>query len=282
MYNNGNTSKNVTGSSVVDGTLENADYADNAISGDKIDGGTISNFTSTGIDDNATSTAITISSAEQVTFVNDLQLTNVDHRVVTGTTTGRAIISNSATTAYMSLYGDTHASTPNRIDLAAPGDVRLLSGNLVMGTSGKGIDFSATSDGSGTMTSEVLDDYEEGTWTPSLGGTAVYDETPSGTYTKIGNTVFIKGNIRVLTIGTGNTQTITGLPFTAAAGTGGSIGVYYHASLATASIFIIGQVPVSTATMQFNTKAASGATMTYKAVIFQNLTDIYFSGSYDV
>jgi hypothetical protein len=42
MYNNGNSSKNVTGSSVVDGTLENADYADNAISGDKIDGGTIS------------------------------------------------------------------------------------------------------------------------------------------------------------------------------------------------------------------------------------------------
>jgi len=133
-----------------------------------------------------------------------------------------------------------------------------------------------------TAAANALDDYEEGTWTPSLGGTAVYDETPSGTYTKIGNTVFIKGNIRVLTIGTGNTQTITGLPFTAAAGTGGSIGVYYHASLATASIFIIGQVPVSTATMQFNTKAASGATMTYKAVIFQNLTDIYFSGSYDV
>ena len=42
MYNNGNSSKNVTGASVVDGTLENADYADNAISGDKIDGGTIS------------------------------------------------------------------------------------------------------------------------------------------------------------------------------------------------------------------------------------------------
>ena len=42
MYNNGNSSKNVTGASVVDGTLENADFADNTISGDKIDGGTIS------------------------------------------------------------------------------------------------------------------------------------------------------------------------------------------------------------------------------------------------
>jgi hypothetical protein len=51
MYNNGNSSKNVTGASVVDGSLENADYADNAISGDKIDAGIISNFQSTGIDD---------------------------------------------------------------------------------------------------------------------------------------------------------------------------------------------------------------------------------------
>jgi hypothetical protein len=43
-----------------------ADYADNALSGNAIDGGTISNFTSTGIDDNATSTAITIDSSENV------------------------------------------------------------------------------------------------------------------------------------------------------------------------------------------------------------------------
>jgi len=51
MYNSGNSSKNVTGASVVDGTLENADFADNGLSGDKIDGGIISNFQSTGIDD---------------------------------------------------------------------------------------------------------------------------------------------------------------------------------------------------------------------------------------
>ena len=44
----------------------NTEVADNALSGDKIDGGTISNFTSTGIDDNATSTAITIDASEKV------------------------------------------------------------------------------------------------------------------------------------------------------------------------------------------------------------------------
>jgi len=87
MYNNGNTSKNVTGASVVDGTIANADIdgsaaiaqskqatlvitdsevADNELSGNKIDGGTISNFASTGIDDNATSTAITIDSSNRI------------------------------------------------------------------------------------------------------------------------------------------------------------------------------------------------------------------------
>jgi len=41
-------------------------FPDNSISGDDIDGGTISNFASTGIDDNATSTAITIDSSQEV------------------------------------------------------------------------------------------------------------------------------------------------------------------------------------------------------------------------
>jgi len=44
-----------------DNTVGNAQVADDALSGNKIDGGTISNFTSTGIDDNATSTKLTIS-----------------------------------------------------------------------------------------------------------------------------------------------------------------------------------------------------------------------------
>jgi hypothetical protein len=67
MYNNGNSSKNVTGASVVDGTLENADFADNTISGDKIDAGIISNFQSTGIDDRLpTGKVLTLSDSDTV------------------------------------------------------------------------------------------------------------------------------------------------------------------------------------------------------------------------
>jgi hypothetical protein len=93
-----------------------------------------------------------------------------------------------------------------------------LSGNVVIGTSGKGIDFSATSDGSGTMTSEVLDDYETGTFTPTLVTAGASDATYGiqvGTYTKIGNKVHIQGRVRLGTLGTlSGTLYMGGLPFT--------------------------------------------------------------------
>lgn len=70
------------------------------------------------------------------------------------------------------------------------GDQTIVDGNLIIGTSGKGIDFSATP---GTGTSELLNDYEEGTWTPTVQGT--WTTTPSifgtATYTKIGRQVTI-------------------------------------------------------------------------------------------
>lgn len=66
-----------------------------------------------------------------------------------------------------------------------------------------------------------LDDYEEGTWTPSYALTGTnptfnYDQQ-SGTYTKIGNVVFCQGRIRTDSIGTGGTGNlrIAGFPFTA-------------------------------------------------------------------
>ena len=52
--------------------------------------------------------------------------------------------------------------------------------------SGRGIDFSATTDG-GTMSSELLDDYEEGAWTPTLNGTHSNMGTGYGKYVKIGS-----------------------------------------------------------------------------------------------
>jgi hypothetical protein len=74
------------------------------------------------------------------------------------------------------------------------GDVTLSTGNLVVGTSGKGIDFSITSHPAG-MTSELLADYEEGTWTPSIVDSLSVPftmTTQHGTYTKIGRMVIVQ------------------------------------------------------------------------------------------
>lgn len=73
------------------------------------------------------------------------------------------------------------------------GNQTITNGNVVM-SSGYGIDFSATS---GTGTSELLNDYEEGTWTPVLsfvtpGDLSVSYASRVGTYTKIGNRVVLQ------------------------------------------------------------------------------------------
>jgi len=110
--------------------------------------------------------------------------------------------------------------------ITGSGNVEVNTGNLVIGTSGKGIDFSATADGSGTSTSEVLDDYEEGTWTPAVvGGTLTIDSIESANYVKIGKFVHIECYIRTDTADGDTTQMkLSGLPYAAQNyGTGTSI-----------------------------------------------------------
>jgi len=114
-------------------------------------------------------------------------------------------------------------SVINASQIATPitfaGDVTLSTGNLVIGTSGKGIDFSITSSGSGTMTSELLADYEEGTWTPvvtaNVGSITTY--SASGKYTKIGRLLTLQFTIVITNNGTGSgAMFVDGVPFAAA------------------------------------------------------------------
>jgi hypothetical protein len=97
------------------------------------------------------------------------------------------------------------------------GNYTVNNGNVVIGTSGKGIDFSATA---GTGTSELLADYEEGDWTPvvrvgSPTGTQVTTTTTTAKYTKIGRFVRLEGYItrNDATAHTGDMY-MTGMPFT--------------------------------------------------------------------
>jgi len=102
------------------------------------------------------------------------------------------------------------------------GDQTIVDGNLVIGTSGKGIDFSATS---GTGTSELLDDYEEGNWTPTdASGAGLTFLSASGTYTKIGNQVFIRLDVDYPVTADASQIKIGNLPFAPNADCGASIG----------------------------------------------------------
>jgi hypothetical protein len=85
-----------------------------------------------------------------------------------------------------------------------------------MGTSGKGIDFSAVTGGTGTATANVLNDYEEGTFTPTVTsefGTIGTTTVTSATYTKIGRLVSINFDISIITAGTGSGSLLVSVPF---------------------------------------------------------------------
>jgi len=106
----------------------------------------------------------------------------------------------------------------------SPADrIRIKSnGALALLDDCPGIDFSGIQAAAvnGSMTSETLDTYETGTWTPSFqgattAGTYTYGSR-AGIYTKVGNIVIVSFslvNINTSTAGVG-TATITGLPFT--------------------------------------------------------------------
>ena len=122
-------------------------------------------------------------------------------------------------------YGSTGAYLPiilatsdtAKMTVATGGDVTVNTGNLVIGTSGKGIDFSVTSQAGG-MTSELLNDYEEGTWTPTDWSGAGLSISSSGArYTKIGRLVHVQAFIGYPATANGAAAGITGLPFAAGA-----------------------------------------------------------------
>jgi hypothetical protein len=138
---------------------------------------------------------------------------------VSGTSTLSGLTASTALAlnASKEVVSVTNTGTGNNVLATAPtlvDDVSLSTGNLVIGTSGKGIDFSATP---GTGTSELLADYEEGTWTPvvtSSIGTITTVGTTTGNYTKIGNTVYVTFALNITTNGTGAGYINMSLPFT--------------------------------------------------------------------
>lgn len=137
---------------------------------------------------------------------------------VSGTSTLSGLTASTALAlnASKQIVSVTNTGTGNNVLATAPtlvGDVTLSTGNLVV-SNGKGIDFSATP---GTGTSELLADYEEGTFTPTIvgfttPGVGTYT-SQTGLYTKIGNVVYFTIDLTLTNhTGTG-VMFVAGLPF---------------------------------------------------------------------
>ena len=89
-----------------------------------------------------------------------------------------------------------------------------LTDNITFSASGKGVHLGVTS----ATASNLLDDYEEGTWTPviSADATPTAYATQVGVYTKVGRQVTVIFTFNISTIGSfaGASVKVTGFPFT--------------------------------------------------------------------
>jgi hypothetical protein len=93
------------------------------------------------------------------------------------------------------------------------GNATLSTGNIVQGTAAKGINFTANTPAAG-MTSQLLNWYEEGTWTPSDNSGGVTITVNSATYTRIGRVVVAQMDIVYPATASGATAQVKGVPFT--------------------------------------------------------------------
>ena len=117
--------------------------------------------------------------------------------------------------------GTSGQSTGYKFSMNANGDLKIFDGNLIVGTGGHGIDFSAqtaTSASGATTDSELLDHYEEGSWQPTVQGSSTTGTVTGytarvGWYTRIGNIVQIHCTIACNGFTGVGSLLVNGLPF---------------------------------------------------------------------
>ena len=173
-------------------------------------------------------------------------------------------------------------SDTERIRISTAGDVTISTGNLVIGTAAKGIDFTTSADGSGTVTAELLNDYEEGTWTIGLefGGasTSMTTNANTGKYTKIGRQVTVTGYLALTNKGSATGDAlITGLPFLINSYGGLSI---YLAQITFAD-FPMGYSNNGTSTIPLKECTNAGVVSSLTNSDFANNSEIIFTMTYN-
>ena len=226
--------------------------------------------------------------ANQFYVTNNLyyDLTDARNESIKAGYSNRIILDNNAggilfqTTSTSAAGADTAITLTERARIPAAGGFQskttISVGDATPSTSGAGITFPATQ--SASSDANTLDDYEEGTWTPSLGGTTTYTQQV-GEYTKIGNLVYLRATLQINVLGTGSTTNIFGLPFT---GTNkraaGSCGFY-----STTAVNVNQLTPVvNTSNISFVSSPAAGTGVTDAPAIFGNSTYIFITVTYQI
>ena len=156
-------------------------------------------------------------------------------------------------------------------DLTKIGTVALAAGDLQSGEMAHVIY-------DGTRFQLVSPYYAEGSWTPSVGGTATYT-AQVGRYRKIGSAVFVMCKLIINAIGTGSTDTISGLPFTSMNLADQNLTVGDFSSLANNVVWIGARVNNNATTISMRSLTAAGAS-TASTSVFGNSTAIGISGVY--
>jgi hypothetical protein len=167
------------------------------------------------------------------------------------------------------------------------GNVTLSDGNLTIGTSGKGISFAAASGSAAGSTSAVLDDYEEGTWTPSLkfGGASVGMTYGSrvGSYTKIGNLVTASCFIALTSKGSSTgAAAIQGFPFVSRNVAGDYVSAVIRINEISFADFVEAYLPNNSATLAIDEVANSGTRSDITDANFSTVSNAVISISYRV
>ena len=133
--------------------------------------------------------------------------------VVSGDTSGAVTISAPAVAGTTTLTLPTATGTLATLTTPSFGTT-IGVGGATASASGSGITFPATQ--SASSDANTLDDYEEGTWTPtftSVTGSITSYTTSNGTYTKIGNTVSVQVFVNMTNAGTAGATLLLTLPF---------------------------------------------------------------------
>ena len=186
-------------------------------------------------------------------------------------TAGNNIINEASDVITIGASGDTIA-VPTGASLTSPG--LTLSDNILFDTASKGIYLGVTS----ATASNLLDDYEEGTWTPAITG-ATGVTGLQGSYTKVGNLVTVWVNLFNGNIGGSPSYSITGLPFTVDAERSTTSSVASLDAFASNATSVYGLLSTSSTTIDFlyNRDNTSWATQAMKV---SAIAYLHFSASY--